>query len=191
MSLPSNLTMKDNPNDSDVSDRSRSEIDSTSQSAGQSAKGRDTDDCDEVEEKLSRLESKRVYQTRLMVLLILTITSIGISLVVYHVCKRAENNQFDSQFDGAAEKVLEAFASLPIKIGSLSAVSISATIQGMSSIESTSKRWPFVTYPSFEHRAAVAVELSGSMTIVMHPLVSDVHRNEYETFSMITGRAYM
>jgi hypothetical protein len=188
----SETTMKEDPNDCEVSDQSRSEIDSTTQSAGHCAKGREPDDSyEEIGTKLSQLASKRVYQTRFVVLLILSIASVGISLVVYHVCDRAEHNQFDSQFDGAADKVLEEFSALPMQIGSISAIGIMATIQGMNSREKNSKSWPFVTFPSFEHRAAVAVELSGSMTIVIHPLVSDDHRDEYETFSTIAGRAYM
>jgi hypothetical protein len=184
--------MKDDTIDSGDSDQSSYDSDTSSRTGEGCTKASETEDSNEqIGETLSRLASKPVYQTRLLVLLILSITSIVVSLVVYYVCKRVESNQFDSQFNGAADKVLEAFASLPTRIGSISAVSIFATIQGMNGTTIKSKSWPFVTFPSFEYRAAIAIELSGTMTVAMHPLVSEDHRSEYETFSTMAGRYYM
>jgi hypothetical protein len=138
----------------------------------------------EIERKLTYTASKQVSFICLVALLFLTATSIGISLAIFHVSKRSESFQFELHFKGAADKVLETFVAIPLKFGSLMAMSSYATIQGTSD---TTQRWPLVSFPQFEYRVSLADELS----IELIPLVSNDIWPEYKLFSALAGRSCM
>ena len=60
----------------------------------------------EEKERLFHNESRSVCRTKVIVLLVLALTAIAVSSVVFCIANRAEMNKFEVSYEGAAEKLL-------------------------------------------------------------------------------------
>lgn len=67
-----------------------------------------------IQEELTKKESKAVFRLRLLVIAILLLTTVSVSLVVYFVTSRGESDGFQSQYEGAATKVIECKSAMDI-----------------------------------------------------------------------------
>jgi hypothetical protein len=117
-------------------------------------------------------------------------SGIGITLAIYFIAKRAEQESFYSQFDGASNKIIESFENIVTKIGSINAIGIALTSQGYSD-HSVKSNWPFVTLPSFQQRAASARILSNALFITSVPIVNENNRDAWEEYSVGENKYWM
>ena len=60
-----------------------------------------------IQERLSKKESESVFRLRLLVVLVLLLAAGSVCFVVYRLTENGENDLFQSQYEGAAEKILE------------------------------------------------------------------------------------
>jgi hypothetical protein len=148
--------------------------DAGSSSAGSSAK-------EQKEEKieLANRESTIVFRLRLLVFLVLLIAAVAVSLIVYYITYGAEEEESKTQYESAAEKVLEAFNNIvDHKLAAVSSLGVALIAHGVDH----TRTWPFVTLSSFQQRAATAREESGALYVHINPMVSESDRQEWEEF---------
>jgi hypothetical protein len=119
------------------------------------------------------------------------VTAIAISVVVYNISQKAQNDQFQSQYNGAATKIMDSFQSIPDKFGVLSTIAIGATIINSVARNTNETGWPFIAIPAYEHRASLVLELAASLSISIHPYVTDENRDQYEKYSVGPDKSWM
>jgi hypothetical protein len=129
------------------------------------------------ENNLVQRETNAVFRLRLLVFLVMMFAAAAVSVTVYLVTSRAEQDQFETQFDGAASKMLETFQNvLEQKVPAISALAAAMIAHGVDH----SRTWPFVTLSSFQQRASTVRKLSDTLLLGICPLVSDQDRSEWE-----------
>jgi len=136
------------------------------------------EDCKE-KVQISKKETEAVFRLRLIVFLILFLASIAVSLIVYFITAGATNDQYDSDYAAASEKVVEAFSAVAeAKIDSLASLGVAMIAHAIDN----SRTWPYVTLSSFQQRASAARDQSGALDIVLSPLVVETERTQWESF---------
>ena len=181
----------------DTSDKSANSDVESSESA-HSSRGRSSvvsdgedDTANTLKTKLAQKETLKVNRSRYIVILILAVTAIAISVVVYKISQRAQNEQFQSQYDGAAAKIMDSFQSIPTKFGILNTISIGATILNNVARNANTSSWPFIAIPAYEHRASLVLELATSLSISIHPYITEQNREKWEQYSVGPDNAWM
>jgi len=143
-----------------------------------------TDDVNEQTDEeqklqLSKKETEVVFRLRLIVFLILFLASIAVSLIVYFITAGATDDEYESDYAAAAEKVIEAFTDVAeSKIGALASLGVAMIAHGIDH----SRKWPYVTLSNFQQRSSAARGQSGALDIVLSPLVAETQRTEWESF---------
>jgi len=145
-----------------------------------------TDEEKKVE--LSKKETEAVFRLRVLVFLILFFASIAVSLIVYFITTHSMDDEYESGYAAAAEKVAEAFMSIAeSKIGILATLGVAMTAHGIDH----SREWPFVTLSSYQQRASAARSQSGALDVVLCPLVNETQRAEWDIFVNQTKMDWM
>jgi hypothetical protein len=144
----------------------------------------------DFESNLAKQGTRQVDILRYTVIAILMLSAFGVSVVVFFLTKRAQQQQFDAQYYGAAAKITTSIGTVIDKIDMINAVGMAATIQGMNEDLNTTY-WPFVTLPSFEQRVASAKASSGALLMSLMPIVSENDRDEWEFYSVEKGTTWM
>jgi hypothetical protein len=151
---------------------------------------RSSNEKNDFESSLANQGKCQVDLLRYVVITILLSSSVGVSVIVFLLTRNSEQQQFDAQYYGAAEKITTSIGALIDKIGVMNSVGISATIMARNEEQNTTA-WPFVTFPMFEHRVASAKESSGALFMAFQPIVSDQDRDEWESYSVTKGTKWM
>lgn len=156
-----------------------------------------------IKESMTRQETKNVSRVRIIFVLIMIGIAVAISTSVYFISTQSEQNGYEAEFAGAADKLKQSFEGLPKRVSSVAAISVAATIQGMAMEKMLLKTlqnwtslneiasetladagyWPFVTLASFQERAVTSRLLSGLLSISLNPIVTQEHRPTWERFS--------
>lgn len=158
-------------------DNDSSVISSQSGSAkGSFSSGEDATVCTQ-KENLGQRETRVVFRLRLLVFLVMTLAAAAVSITVYFITSRSEQDLFETQFDGAASKVLETFQNvLGQNVAAITTLSVAVIAHGIDH----SRDWPFVTLSSFQQRSSTVRKLSDTLLLSVCPLVTDQDRREYE-----------
>jgi hypothetical protein len=139
-------------------------------------------------EELGQQETNNVLRLRLIVFLVLLLAAVAVSVIVYFITTGAEREEADSQFAGAAEKVLEAFLDIVnSKLGAVSSVGVAAIAHGVDH----TRTWPFVTLSSFQQRSATARSLSDALYVHINPIVEEEDRAAWEEFVISEDASWM
>ena len=136
------------------------------------------DDFNSIQNQISRKETKDVFRLRIITVMILIFVAAGVSAGVYQIMTRAEETEFENQFEGTAEKIIESFEEIMVKISSVSALAIATSAH---SIDLDSE-WPFVQVSNFQQRAGNARESSGALYVSVNPIVEAGVLNNWETY---------
>mmetsp|Transcript_6685 Transcript_6685/g.18706 ORF Transcript_6685/g.18706 Transcript_6685/m.18706 type:complete len:136 (-) Transcript_6685:1552-1959(-) len=59
--------------------------------------------------KLAKKETKQVFWSRWLVILVLTLAAIAICVVVFILSRRGETQQFEATYEESAQKILDSF----------------------------------------------------------------------------------
>jgi effector-binding domain-containing protein len=157
----------------DESANSSSFGDETSHSAGthtSSGDSRKTDESIEgIREELAKKETIAVCRLRVLVIVVLICAATAVCLVVFFTTKYAEEDEFDIQYEGVAEKVIQSFGDIIVEMAAISGLGVAASAH---SLDHTSK-WPYTTLSNFQQRAGNARALSGVLYVSINPLVTD------------------
>jgi hypothetical protein len=166
---------------SDESDSSSSEGDENSKSAGTrtSTDSRKTDDSIEaMKEELAKKETIAVCRLRVVVITVLLCAAAAICLVVYFVTKNAEHDEFHSQYEGVAEKVIQSFGDIIVEMAAISGLGVAASAHSVDQ----KTDWPFATLSNFQQRAGNARALSGVLYVSINPLVTEEQLPAWEEY---------
>jgi hypothetical protein len=132
-----------------------------------------------IKERLGQAETNAVFRLRLLVFLVMMLAAFTISVTIYLITSGAEQDEFESQFDGAANKVLETFNNVvEEKVAAISSLAVAIIAHGVDH----SRDWPFVTLSSFQQRSSTARKLADALFVTISPIVSDENRKEWEDF---------
>lgn len=97
---------------------------------------------DEVKIELAKRETVVVNRLRFLVFLILLLAAVSVSIIVYYITSEAERQEFENQYEGAADKILSEFVDgVKLKLGAAASLGVAAVAYGVDH----SIRWPFVT----------------------------------------------
>jgi hypothetical protein len=138
-------------------------------------------------ERLGQAETNAVFHLRLVVFLVMLLAAIAVSVTIYIITRGAEQDDFESQFDGAASKVLETFNNVVHqKVAAISSLAVAIIAHGIDH----SRSWPFVTLSSFQQRSSTARKLADALFVTICPIVSDENRTEWEDFVVSKDDSY-
>lgn len=155
----------------DLSDRSTDDSSTRQQSSSQSG----------YNEKLAEKQTRTVLVLRVLVILVLFMAAAAFSYVVFFITSSGEQDDFEVQFQGAAEKVLIAFEDIVTqRLDAMSSLAIAATAYG----EDQNDEWPFVTLSAFQERASAARKQSKTLYSSVVPLVTYEQRDEWENYTL-------
>ncbi len=143
--------------------------------------GGSDDDLQTIKDALGRQETKRVIRLRFVVILILIAAAASVSWTVYFITKSAEKEDFELQYDGVADKIIESFQEIMVQMSAVSSLAGEATThaQQQQRILQFSNNtdvvahsdWPFVTLSNFQERAGNVRTISGAIYVSVNPIV--------------------
>jgi hypothetical protein len=191
MVLPSKSVLKvtgDSVDDDDRSNGSSSqEGDSRTGGSRSSSDGGGTVHS-EMKDRLGQAETNAVFRLRLVVFLVMLLAAFAVSVSIYLITSKAEEEEFESQFDGAASKIVETFQNVvQQKVAAISSLAVAIIAHGVDH----SRDWPFVTLSSFQQRSSTARTLSDALFVTISPMVSDEDRKEWEDFVVLEDSYWM
>ena len=109
--------------------------------------------------------------------LVIFLAAVAVCHVVYTITKEGENDEFESQFEGTASKVLETFESiLTQKLDAVASLAVATTAHGVDH----SREWPLVTLSVFQERSASTRKASGTLFTSIVPKVTYEQRAQWE-----------
>lgn len=122
-----------------------------------------------ISKALSDVESQKVFRLRMAVIGVLILTALAVSAAVFKITVQGEMDEFETQYEGAAEKVIDSFANIMARMGSVAGLGVSYTSQGHH--EKGTSDWPLVTLEDFPPRARNVLQLSGALMVGMSPVL--------------------
>jgi hypothetical protein len=165
-----------------------SDNDSDYNGSGSSSGGSIAKEQEEEKITLATKETAAVFRLRLIVFIVLLMAAIAVSVIVFYITSGAENEESESQYEGAAEKVLEAFIGIvDSKLAGVSSLGVAAIAHGVDHI----RTWPFVKLSSFQERSATVREQSGGLYVHINPMVSESNRSEWEEYVVGEDSSWM
>jgi hypothetical protein len=137
-----------------------------------------------VRKNLVGSETQRVQRLRLTTLCMMFVVAMAVSVLVFMLVNTTEMQEFHTQYDSAANKLIDSFHNIIQHAGSVSTVSNAATISAydQSRFSPSNRSWPFVTLTAFEKQTSVARLLSGALYISLDPLVTNDERDDWEVY---------
>jgi len=172
----------------------RSRSSGTGNSTNSNRTGETTDDdLNTIKNSLAKQETRQVFRLRIIVVLLLVAAATSISLAVFFITKNAEEEEFEAQFDGVANKILDHFEQIMIEMSAVSGLAVAGTtfLQQLKALYATLPDditpafpidWPFVTTPSFQERVGNVRSLSGSIYVSINPIVTQEELPLWESY---------
>ena len=152
---------------------------STGESISGTSASRNTDDeINSIKDQLTKKETRDVFRLRVLVITVLLLAGTGVSVVVCMITKKAMDDEFRLQYNGASEKVLASFDGILTQMGAISGLGIAYTAQSIN----YNNQWPFVTLSHFQERAVNARKLSQTLYVSLNPVVTREDRKAWEEY---------
>lgn len=153
-----------------------------------------TDDSRREADQLdvARRETKAVFGVRFLIFIMLLLAALAVSIIVYLITSRAEQQEYETQYEGAYKKVMSSFADIvKIKLGGISTLGVAVMAHGDTTaaaaaaegIPTTTGGFPFVTLPRFQQRAAAIRSQSGALYLHVNPMVTAEQRAEWINYA--------
>ena len=141
-----------------------------------------------AKEQLAHQETKQVTIWRMIVFTVLLGTAGGVSAGVFIITKNAEKDEFNTQWNGSAEKIVEAFQGIiKQKLGAISSVGVATIAHSVDH----NRTWPFVTLSSFQQRSSTARSLSEALFVSIIPFVHETDRKGWEEYVVSSDSYWM
>jgi hypothetical protein len=116
-----------------------------------------------IRAQLSAQQSRNVLRLRILVLSALILACAVLAVLMYQINRQAEVKTFESQYNGAAAKVIDTFQEVTDRMGAVAGLGLAYA--------SSEQQWPFVDLKDFQELAAHARRLAGVNSVGIHPLV--------------------
>jgi hypothetical protein len=129
---------------------------------------------------LGKAESRAIWYLRLLVIVIFVGLAVGTAVTTYLYVTSNEKDQFQSEFDVYADKVIASFNSaIQRKRAAVDSLSVAITSHAISS----GSTFPNVTLPHFEYRGSNTRIIGDTVVAMYLPLVTDETREGWEAYS--------
>ena len=126
-------------------------------------------------------ESRKVFRARVVVITILIAVATTISTSVFFFTRKAEENEFDAQWQGNSLQILRSFKEIvQEKLSAISILPVAFTAYA----RANNHTWPFVTMNDFQQQAAIPLRVSNALYTHLMPIVSLEKREKWEEFSI-------
>ena len=156
-----------NESDSDVENQSSGWGTNTGGSTSGNSSSNE-DDMDIIESQLTEKKSRAVNRLRACVVLVLVLASLGVSITVYMLSRKADVEAFEIQYEGNVDKILDAFTTIFTEhVGAISGLANAATAHSADH----STIWPYQTLSNFHGRAGNARKLSRALHISSNHII--------------------
>lgn len=135
---------------------------------------------DAVAGRIVRREYIRPVNLKLAVVGVLTLTAVAVSIATYSKTAKDENNQFLSDYEGYATKLvdeIQGVSSLRIWAGQVLSADITSEF-------AKTQDWPFVTLNNFSRRTVGLSYIAKTSSILYAPLVTNETRSRWETYAV-------
>jgi hypothetical protein len=124
-------------------------------------------------------ESKAVNQLRIIVFFVLFVAAMIVSILVYMITSRSQQNEFKVQYDGMSQQLIDAFYDIMIhKVNVIGSLRVSLMAHAIDN----NVQWPYVTLSSFQQRAEAVRQLSNILYVGLCPIIEESQRNTWETY---------
>lgn len=131
--------------------------------------------------RIGDIESKRVFYTRFLMLLVLVSVATAVSVIVYLSSHDAEQAAFESSFEVVATKLASEFTGgANRRIVAIESFAHQITSHAIA----TNSSWPNVVLPDYERRAKYILELSQVLSVIFLPIVTNETLRSWEEFSV-------
>ena len=185
--MSTTVNLSDRSEHSVVTSSSGSEVKGDDYTSSSGTSSRVTDDNnDAFKDQISRKESQAVLRLRILVIIVLLGAAAGVSIVVYYVTMRAQQEEYRIQYEGVSEKVLQSFSDVIFQMGAISGLAVAASAQ---SVDYNSE-WPFLTLSNFQQRAGNARTLSQALYVSLNPIVTEENRAKWEEYVLSNSNNY-
>jgi class 3 adenylate cyclase len=110
----------------------------------------------------------------------LIIAAIALSLLAYYVTAKAQHNEFLSNYDGYATKIIDAYLEdSELRLWTAESLSADVTADFVAS-----QAWPFVTMTNFSRRVVGLGYIAKANSILFAPLVTNETRAQWEQYAV-------
>ena len=133
--------------------------------------------------ELAKKETRVVLGLRVLVFVVLILAAIAVSLIVFFITSNSEEDEYKTQYEGAAKQLMDAF--LEVVETRLPAVSSLGVAIIAHAADHETQFWPFVSLSSFQERSATARKQSLALYVHVNPRVDLDQREEWESFTAI------
>jgi len=107
------------------------------------------------------------------------VAAIAVSVVVYFITHGAQEDEFETMYAGAAEKIMEAFRGIMNqRFGAISSLGVATIAHGVDHF----RPWPLTTLSSFQQRSSTAKDLSKALFLSLNPYVKEIDRSKWEEY---------
>jgi hypothetical protein len=132
------------------------------------------------QDEIARAETKSVRSLKVVVLIVLVVSAIGVALAVYFYTSSTEQAQFESGYQGDVSKVFEGIGrSIENTLVALDTFQVTI----VSEARANGEKWPFVTVPDFAVRATKTRLQSDGFSISTSPVVTKAQKKEWEQYA--------
>jgi hypothetical protein len=132
-----------------------------------------------IADTIAQEETQVVFRLKMVVLLVLIISAVGVAFTVYFYLDKNEEESFRTEFADHAEKVIQGVGhTIDNLLGSFD----SLAVLWVSYARATNQTWPFVTLPDFAVRMSKIVPLSHTLNMNIVPIVTPAQRKKWEAY---------
>jgi len=134
--------------------------------------------------EIAKSEGDAVFRIRLVVILILILSTASLAFGVYRISRGAEETEFENKYYDDSSKIFEAVSSnLDSTLGAID----SFVVNMVSMAKFSNQSWPFVYTPDYGIRSAKLRSAAKAAYIHQYHLVSAEQRLEWEAFTYLHG----
>jgi hypothetical protein len=137
-----------------------------------------TDSKKSDDSKLAKKETAEVFRLRFLVILALIGAAAGVSIVVYYITRSSQKEEFEIQYEDAAETAIQSFEDIIVAMTAISGLGVAASANSVD----YNTQWPFATLSNFQQRAGNVRALAGVLDVSISPLVTDEQLPAWEEY---------
>jgi hypothetical protein len=134
-----------------------------------------------IADTIAQEETVVVFRLKMVVLLVLIVSAVGVAFTVHFYLRRSELAAFHEQYKVDSKKILQtAGSTIESVFGAFDTVAVSL----VSHARASNQTWPFVTLPDFAVRMSKTVHLSRTINMNFLPLVTPDQRKDWEAYAI-------
>lgn len=140
---------------------------------------------EQVALNIAKDETRYVGWLRIIVFVVLLVTTIGVSIAVYRYASTDETSSFVENFEADAKKVITELGH-SVDLTTTAVDSLAVALASFARFSNSS--WPFVTLPDWELRASKTRVLSKAILLNTYYLIEgDEQRKEWEAYAKMNN----